>query len=98
MTNGMGLVDRVYHSVDGITRKQAQLIVNAIAEAIAESLKQGESVRVPGFGSFFLSERGARRGRNPATGEPITIKASKTVRFKASRELKANVQTRKRRR
>ena len=68
----------------------------AVVGAVSTALKAGESVKIPGLGSFGVAERGARKGRNPATGESITIKASKTVRFKAGKDLKEAVNTKKR--
>ena len=53
-----------------------------------QPLAEGDKVSVPNFGTFMLSERPERQGRNPATGEPITIRASKSVRFKVSKNLK----------
>ena len=63
---------------------------------LAEAVRSGEGAKVPGFGSFALSERAARKGRNPATGASINIKASKTVRFKVGKELKEAVNKKKR--
>ena len=57
-------------------------------ESIIDALHRGEKIELRGFGSFRLRERGARMGRNPATGEAIKIKASKKVAFRASKELK----------
>lgn len=96
MAGKADLVNSIVGSVDGITRRQATAAFDAVFDAIADALKAGESAKVPGFGSFAISERGARKGRNPATGESITIKASKTVRFKAGKELKESVNTKKR--
>ena len=62
-----------------------------VFELIAEELARGEKVSVAGFGVFQVSERAARQGRNPATGEPITIAASKTVRFKPAKNLKESL-------
>ena len=87
-----GIVDRV----EGITRRQAAEAFEAVFDSIVEALRAGESAKVPGFGSFSLSERAARKGRNPATGESINIKASKTVRFKVGKELKEAVNKKKR--
>lgn len=87
-----GIVDRV----EGITRRQAAEAFEAVFDSIVEALRAGESAKVPGFGSFALSERAARKGRNPATGESINIKASKTVRFKVGKELKEAVNKKKR--
>jgi DNA-binding protein HU-beta len=82
-----GIVDRV----EGVTRRQAAEALDAVFETIVEAVRSGEGAKVPGFGSFSLSERAARKGRNPATGESINIKASKTVRFKVGKELKEAV-------
>ena len=87
-----GIVDRV----EGLTRRQAAEALDAVITTIVEAVRSGEGAKVPGFGSFSLSERAARKGRNPATGESINIKASKTVRFKVGKELKEAVNTKKR--
>ena len=87
-----GIVDRV----EGITRRQAGEAFEAVFDSIVEALRSGEGAKVPGFGSFAMAERKARKGRNPATGESINIKASKTVRFKVGKELKEAVNKKKR--
>jgi DNA-binding protein HU-beta len=87
-----GIVDRV----EGITRRQAAEAFEAVFDSIVAALRTGEGAKVPGFGSFSMSERAARKGRNPATGESINIKASKTVRFKVGKELKEAVNKKKR--
>jgi DNA-binding protein HU-beta len=96
MASKADLVNSVLDSVDGITRRQATAAFDAVFGAISDALKSGDSAKIPGFGSFSVSERGARKGRNPATGESITIKASKGVRFKAGKELKESVNTKRR--
>jgi DNA-binding protein HU-beta len=96
MAGKADLVNSIVDSVEGITRRQATSAFDAVFGAIVDALKAGESAKVPGFGSFAIAERGARKGRNPATGESITIKASKTVRFKAGKELKEAVNVKKR--
>lgn len=72
----------------GLSKKQAAEAFDAAIDAISAQLKKGERVQVPGFGSFNVSKRAARKGRNPKTGAAITIKASKNVRFRAGKELK----------
>ncbi|MEG0628951.1 MAG: HU family DNA-binding protein, partial [Enterococcus sp.] len=62
--------------------------VDALFEGIQSSLKAGEKVQVIGFGNFEVRERAARKGRNPQTGEEITIAASKSPAFKAGKQLK----------
>ncbi|HEX9943338.1 MAG TPA: HU family DNA-binding protein [Thermoanaerobaculia bacterium] len=96
MAGKADLVNSIVDSVEGITRRQAVAAFDAVFDAISGALKAGESAKVPGFGSFSVSDRGARKGRNPATGESITIKASKAVRFKAGKELKDSVNTKRR--
>jgi len=66
-------------------------IVDGIFDTIQEALEEGDSVQIPGFGTFSVTERAARKGRNPATGESIKIKASKSPKFKAGSKLKAAV-------
>lgn len=85
------MVDRVVMDVDGVTKRQASEIFDAIFGCITEELTRGERVQIPGFGSFSISERAAREGRNPATGERIHIAASKNVRFKAGKDLRDSV-------
>lgn len=96
MAGKADLVNSIADNVEGLTRRQATEAFDAVFAAIAAALKAGDSARVPGFGSFAVSERGARKGRNPATGESISIKASKGVRFKAGKDLKESVNTKKR--
>jgi len=90
------LVNSIVDAVDGLTRRQATEAFEAVFGAIVDALKAGESAKVPGFGSFTVSERAARKGRNPATGESISIRASKSVRFKAGKELKEAVNKKRR--
>ena len=74
-----------------MTEKDAASVVNAVFEEIEASLERGEAVQLIGFGTFSVKERAAREGRNPSTGEPITIPASKAVAFKQGRTLKEKV-------
>lgn len=82
------LIELVYDNVEGLTRRQAGELVEAILGEIRRLLARGERVTIPGFGSFSVTERAARRGRNPATGAEIAIPAARTVRFRAPRTLK----------
>ncbi len=75
----------------GVAKSVADNTVNAVLEAIAGALKDGDKVAIAGFGNFEVKERAAREGRNPATGETITIAASKAVAFKASKALKESI-------
>ena len=72
----------------GMSKKQAGVAVNAILDAISDSLAAGEKVSLVGFGSFSVNKRAARTGRNPRTGEPLKIKAKKVPVFKAGKTLK----------
>ncbi|HIU97039.1 MAG TPA: HU family DNA-binding protein [Candidatus Ornithoclostridium faecigallinarum] len=75
----------------GVAKSVADNAVNAMIDAVAGALKAGDKVAIAGFGNFEVKERAAREGRNPATGEAITIAASKTVAFKASKALKESI-------
>ena len=72
----------------GITKKAGEAAVSAVFEAIGEALKTEGKVQLVGFGSFEVKERAAHSGRNPQTGEAIEIAASRTVVFKAGKQLK----------
>ena len=72
----------------GLKKVQAEAAVNAVNEAIAEALAAGDKVQIIGFGTYEVKERGAREGRNPKTGETITIAASKAPTFSAGKALK----------
>ena len=65
----------------GISQAKASQMVNSVFDAITEALAKGEEVRLTGFGTFRVAERGARTGRNPRTGETITIPASRRPTF-----------------
>ena len=72
----------------GLTKKDSEAAVNAFIGTITEQLKKGEKVQLIGFGTFEVSERAARTGRNPQTGADMTIAASKAPKFKAGKALK----------
>lgn len=72
----------------GISKKDAEKALKAFTDVVAEELKNGGKVQLVGFGTFEVSERAAREGRNPATLQPITIPASKAPKFKAGKALK----------
>ena len=91
MAGKSDLVDYIADNVEGISKKQANEAFESVVEAIVMHLERGERVQVPGLGSFSLGQRAARTGRNPKTGEAISIAASKTVRFKAGKDLKGSV-------
>ena len=88
MAGKQDLVDAIADNVEGISKKQAQQALESLIEAVAMHLEKGDRVQVPGLGSFAVSARAARTGRNPKTGETIKINASKNVRFKVGKDLK----------
>lgn len=75
----------------GISRSQANAALNSFIEAVTKTLKSGDKVTLVGFGTFSVSKRNARTGRNPQTGAAIKIKAKKVARFKAGKELAAKL-------
>lgn len=72
----------------GMTKAKAAEAVHAVLGGIQDALKRGDRVAITGFGVFEVAHRAARQGRNPQTGKPITIKASRSVRFKAGKSLR----------
>ena len=83
-------VDQVA-SKSGLSKKDAGTAVDAVLEAIEDTLKGGGEVTFTGFGKFHVAERGSREGRNPRTGETMTIAASRVPRFTAGSGLKKAV-------
>lgn len=83
------LIEAVASKAEGqLTKKAAGEVVDAVFEAIRKSIKKDERFSYPGFGTWTVRARKARKGRNPQTGQVITIKASKTVGFRPAKELK----------
>ena len=85
--NKTELTEAVASAAD-LSKASAGKAVDAVIEAITDTLKSGNQVAVTGFGTFLVRERGARTGRNPRTGELMQIKASKVPSFKAGKGLK----------
>ncbi|MBR9936429.1 HU family DNA-binding protein [Oscillospiraceae bacterium Marseille-Q3528] len=71
-----------------LSKKDAEKALKAFVDVVAEELKKGEKIQLVGFGTFEVSERAAREGRNPANGQPMQIAASKAPKFKAGKALK----------
>ena len=71
----------------GVTKTQANAALDSFVEAVTKTLKGGGKVTLVGFGTFSISKRKARKGRNPQTGAEINIKARKVAKFKAGKEL-----------
>ena len=75
----------------GLSKKDAEAALKAFTVVVAEELKKGDKIQLVGFGTFEVSERAARTGRNPQTGKEMTIPASKAPKFKAGKALKDSV-------
>jgi DNA-binding protein HU-beta len=89
----MNKAELIAHLADeaGITKTQANTALDAFVDAVTKTLKKGDKVTLVGFGTFSVSKRAARNGRNPQTGEVIKIKARKVARFKAGKELSSKM-------
>ena len=85
--NKTELVKKIAEKAE-ISKKDAEAAVKAFTDVVAEELKKGEKIQLVGFGTFEVSERAARTGRNPRSGEEMTIPASKAPKFKAGKALK----------
>lgn len=86
--NKVELVKSATAKIEGATQKDMAIALDAFLESIKEELGKGGKVTLVGFGNFEVTERAARMGRNPLTGESIEIKASKAPKFKAGKALK----------
>jgi DNA-binding protein HU-beta len=85
--NKSELIEAIAESAE-LTKSDAGRALDAVIEAVTEALKNGDTVTLVGFGSFGVKERAERQGRNPQTGDTITIKAAKIPSFKAGKALK----------
>ncbi|QGP80823.1 HU family DNA-binding protein [Sphingobium sp. CAP-1] len=88
--NKQDLISAVAES-SGLSKNDATKAVEGVFDAISGALKKGDEVRLVGFGTFSVSQRKASTGRNPRTGETMTIKASAQPKFKAGKGLKDSV-------
>jgi DNA-binding protein HU-beta len=88
--NKTELISKVAETTE-LTKKDATKAVDAVLDAIAEALKDGDKVQLIGFGNFEVRERAARKGRNPQTGEEIEIASSKIPAFKPGKQLKDSI-------
>ena len=85
--NRVELIAAVAERAD-LSKKDAERALKAFTEVVTEELQKGEKIQLVGFGTFEVSERSAREGRNPKTGETMTIEACKAPKFKAGKALK----------
>ena len=74
-----------------LSKKQVEALLNEMVTSVTKHLKKGDRIRLVGLGVLVVRKRAARMGRNPATGEPVQIKASKKVAFRAAKELKESI-------
>lgn len=81
----------VYAQKHEIVRKEAAIVLSEVFDTVAQHVKDGDKVRIPGIGTIEVRNRPARKGRNPATGESIQIAASRKIVFRAAKELKETV-------
>jgi DNA-binding protein HU-beta len=88
--NKAELISKIAEDAE-ITKGQANAALDSFVEAVTKSLKGGGKVTLVGFGTFSVSKRAARNGRNPQTGQVIKIKAKKVAKFKAGKELSARI-------
>ena len=86
------IVEKVYEKV-GYSKKDVAAVVEEVFSCIKENLEHGEKVKVSGFGNFSVRHKRARRGRNPQTGDEITIDERRVMTFKASQLLKKAINT-----
>lgn len=95
--NKAELIDKIAKDAN-ITKVQANEALDSFTNSVVDALKDGDKVTLVGFGTFSVSERSARNGRNPKTGEVIKIKAKKVPKFKAGKDFSesvANAKTKK---
>ena len=92
--NKAELIDKISKDA-GITKSQANEALDSFTNAVVTTLKKGDRVTLVGFGTFSVSERAARNGRNPQTGAVIKIKARKVPKFKAGKEFSTKISGKK---
>ena len=88
--NKADLIDKIAEDA-GISKKDATAAIDSFTDAVTKTLKKGDKVTLVGFGTFSVSRRAARTGRNPQTGAAIRIKAKKVAKFKAGAVLSSKV-------
>ncbi len=85
------LVDAIFEKV-GLSKKEAQEIVEIIFDTLKQTFSEGESVKVSGFGTFHVRQKMSRRGRNPKTGEELEITPRRVITFRVSNQLKEEIE------
>jgi integration host factor subunit alpha len=84
------IVEKIYEKV-GFSKKESAELVELVFDLIKNTLESGDKIKIAGFGNFVVKEKADRRGRNPQTGEEITISARRILTFKPSQVLKASI-------
>jgi len=92
--NKSELVDAIHSAASGVDKKDVAAVVDKFVDAVERAVASGDKVTIPGFGAWSRTERAARTGRNPRTGEPVQIAASKGVKFSAGAGFKSAVNKR----
>jgi integration host factor subunit beta len=82
------LVDKIAEKRPGLTRKQVEIVVNTVLDGIKDALSREDKVEIRGFGSFRIRHRRAKEGRNPKTGETVSVPPKKVPFFKAGKEMR----------
>jgi integration host factor subunit beta len=85
------LVDKIAEKKPGLTRKQVEVIVNTVLDGIKDALSREDKFEIRGFGSFRIRHRRAKEGRNPKTGETVSVPPKKVPFFKAGKEMREMV-------
>jgi integration host factor subunit beta len=85
------LVDKISEKKPGLTRKQVEVVVNTVLDGIKDALSREDKVEIRGFGSFRVRHRRAKEGRNPKTGEAVSVPSKKVPFFKAGKEMREMV-------
>ena len=85
------LIEKISEKVDGLSKKQTEVVIETIFESIKETLSKGGKVEIRGFGNFRLRSRNARKARNPKTGEAVDVPPKKVPYFKVGKELREMV-------
>lgn len=85
------LVDKIAEKRPGLTRKQVEVVVNTVLDGIKDALSREDKVEIRGFGSFRVRYRRAKEGRNPKTGETVSVPPKKVPFFKAGKEMREMV-------
>lgn len=86
------IVEKIYEKI-GFSKKESAEFVDMVFDIMKDTLENGEKIKIAGFGNFVVKEKADRRGRNPQTGEEITISARRILAFKPSQVLKSSLNT-----